>query len=66
MNNEPALIMGLVTAAIDLVVAFGLPLAVDQRTAIVGVVSAVLALIGAFVVRQSVTPIPGSVRRRSR
>ena len=53
---EPAMVIGLVTAVLALVVSFGIPVSQDQRDAIVGVVSAVLILIGAVVVRANVYP----------
>ena len=53
---EPAMVIGLVTAVLALVVSFGIPVSQDQRDAIVGVVSAVLILLGAVVVRANVYP----------
>lgn len=56
IKNEPAAITGAVVAAITLAVAFGVPISSDQRSAIVGIVGAVLSLLGAGVVRSQVTP----------
>ena len=52
LKREPALISGLVAAAIALVTAFGLELSNEQ----VGVTMAVTAAVLAIVTRQSVTP----------
>ena len=46
VKEEPALIVGVVTAVIVLLVAFGVPISEDQRAAVVGVTAAVLALFG--------------------
>lgn len=56
IKNEPALLTGAVTAAIALAVAFGAPISGDQKEAVVGVVVAVVALLGGAVTRQSVSP----------
>ena len=56
IRSEPAVITGLVVAVITLVVAFGIPISDDQRSAIVGLVGAVLAILGGGVVRSQVTP----------
>lgn len=56
MNSEPALIIGAVEAALVLVIAFGVPISADQKLAIVGFVSAAIALIGSVVIRQNVSP----------
>ena len=53
---EPSLWVGLVTAVIILLVAFGVPITDDQKVAILGVVSAVLVIVGAFITRSQVTP----------
>jgi quinol-cytochrome oxidoreductase complex cytochrome b subunit len=55
-QREPAIIVGVVTAALTLATAFGLGLTADQQTAILGFVGAGLALIGSLVVRSQVTP----------
>lgn len=52
IKNEPALVAGLVQAALALAVAFGLHLSSEQVAAILGVTGAVLAL----VVRGRVVP----------
>lgn len=58
VKEEPALIVGVVTAVIVLLVAFGVPISEDQRAAVVGVTAAVLALFGGGVaVRALVTPL---------
>lgn len=51
-GREPALILGLVAAAITLAVSFGLELSDEQNTAITVFVIAVLS----FVTRSKVTP----------
>jgi len=61
MNNisfqwEPAVWMGLIEAVLILAVSFGVPITTEQKTAIIGVSSAVIAVIGSFVVRSQVTP----------
>ena len=56
MKTEPALIMGLVTAALALVVSFGLDLSVEQVGAIVAVSAAILGV----VTRSKVTPVEGA------
>ena len=57
LKSEPALIVGIVVAVVALVVAFGVPISEDQKAGIVGVVTAVLALLGnGAVVRSAVTP----------
>ncbi len=53
---EPAVIVAFVEAIIVLLVAFGVPITSDQKVAIIGLTSAVLAVIGGFVVRSQVTP----------
>lgn len=54
--REPARIVGLVTAAIALLVSFGVELSGQQQAAIVGAVIAVLVVLGAEVTRSRVTP----------
>jgi uncharacterized membrane protein len=54
--SEPALWVGLVEAIIVLLVAFGVPISADQKAAVIGLVSAVLAVVGAIVTRSQVTP----------
>ena len=53
MNREPALIMGLVTAVLALVVSFGLDLSPEQVGTIVAVEAALLSV----VTRSKVTPV---------
>lgn len=54
-NREPALIMGLVEAALALFLAFGLNLSAEQVAAIVAFSAALLSVI----VRQKVSPVRG-------
>lgn len=54
IRREPALVSGLVTAVLALVVAFGVDLSQEQTGAILAVVAAVMAL----VTRAQVTPAP--------
>lgn len=56
MGTEPALIIGALTAIIDLAVAFGAPIDPGQKATILAAVSAGIAVVGAFVVRANVTP----------
>ena len=56
LNVEPAMVIGLVTAVLVLLVAFGVPLTTEQSEAIVGVTSAVLVVLGAVLTRSKVTP----------
>lgn len=54
--NAPALIVGLVVAVCTLLGTFGVPLTDGQTKAIVGLVTAALALAGALLVHRSTTP----------
>lgn len=54
-NREPALFLGLVQAALSLVLAFGVDLTAEQVAYIMGFAAAVLSL----VVRSKVTPTDG-------
>lgn len=63
LKNEPALIVGLVLALIGVAAAFGLSISEDQKAAIVSLVGAVLAIVGAGVTRSKVTPV---AKRRNR
>lgn len=56
IKNEPALATGAVLAVIGVASSFGLGITDGQRSAIVALVGAILALCGAGVVRQNVTP----------
>lgn len=60
MKTEPSVIAGtataVVTAALALLVSFGLGLTDDQQKAILGFVAVVAPLVGAFIVRSKVTP----------
>lgn len=52
LNDEPVVFLYLIQAIIALVVAFGLPLSIEQKTSIIGVTSTLLTIIA----RQQVTP----------
>ena len=54
IRNEPALVAGLIQAALGLAVAFGLDLTAEQTAGILAATGAALALF----VRSSVTPTP--------
>jgi hypothetical protein len=54
--DEPALWIGVTEAVIVLLVAFGVPISAEQKAAVLGVVSAVLAVVGAIVTRSQVSP----------
>lgn len=60
MKTEPSVLAGtataVVTAALALLVSFGLGLTDDQQKAILGFVAVVAPIIGAFIVRSRVTP----------
>lgn len=56
-SAEPALWVGLVEAVIVLLVAFGVPISADQKAAVIGLTSAVLAVVGALVTRSQVSPV---------
>lgn len=55
--QEPAIYVGAANAIILLVVSFGLPVTVDQKVAIDGVIGTLGVLLGAILVRQNVTPV---------
>ena len=57
IRTEPALVTGAVLAIIGVASAFGLGITDGQRDAIVALVGAALALLGAGVTRQRVTPV---------
>lgn len=52
-ETEPVAISGLVTVLLDAAVAFGAPISPDQKTAVIGIVSA----IGIVIARRQVTPV---------
>lgn len=52
LQREPALLVGLVTAILSLLVSFGIDISDESQAAIVALVIAV----GAIIIRQSVTP----------
>jgi hypothetical protein len=56
-STEPALIVGVVEAVLVLLVAFGVPLTTEQRVAVLGVTSAVLAVAGSLLIRSQVSPV---------
>lgn len=55
--REPARIVGLVVAGLALLVAFGVDITTEQQTAIVGIVTAILIVLGAELTRSKVTPV---------
>jgi len=57
IKAEPAMVVALVLALIGVASAFGLAVSDDQRSAIVAVAGAVLALIGGGVTRSQVVPL---------
>ena len=61
MNNEPVLTVAtftsIVTAAVALLAAFGLPLTNEQRQAVIGFVAVVAPLVLAIIARKHVTPV---------
>lgn len=67
MKNEPvvtvATITALVAALIALVVAFGVPLTEDQKTAILSLVTVAAPIVVAVVARRHVTPARTTRRR---
>jgi hypothetical protein len=56
-KTEPALISGLVAAALVLAVSFGAPISDDQQKAVLGFTAAALMLLQAVVTRQNVVPV---------
>lgn len=56
IRNEPARVVGVVLAALGLLSAFNLGISDEQTAAVVALVGAVLALVGAETVRAQVTP----------
>lgn len=57
IKREPALLVGVIVAILSLATAFGLPIDDGVKSSVVGVVTAVLALLGAGVTRSKVTPV---------
>lgn len=55
--REPARIVGLVVALLALLVAFGVDITTEQQTAIVGIVTAILIVLGAELTRSKVSPV---------
>jgi uncharacterized membrane protein len=56
-QTEPALVVAVVVAVLDLLIAFGVPVSADQKVTIVALVTAVLTLVGGWVVRSQVSPV---------
>jgi hypothetical protein len=54
---EPAIIIGLITAVLTLLVNFGVPIATAQAEAIKNVALAVLVVLGAWATRQQVISV---------
>jgi len=52
-EDEPVAITGVITALLDAAIAFNAPIAPDQKTAVIAVVSA----IGVLIARNRVTPV---------
>lgn len=67
MKTEPAItiasVTAAVTAALALLVSFGLSISADQQTAILGVVAVVAPLLVGVLTRPKVTPVAATVRR---
>jgi hypothetical protein len=61
-GKEPSLIIGTITAALVLLVQFGVDITGDQQQAILGFASALLVLVGAAVTRQNVAS-PATLRQ---
>lgn len=63
-QSEPALVSGAVLAVVQALiavfVAFGAPVTKEQSAAILGLSSAVLALVAVFVIRSQVAPVAKS------
>ena len=56
-ESEPVAVTGLITVSLDVAVAFGVNISPDQKTAVIGLVSA----IGILIARQKVTPTAAPV-----
>lgn len=54
-TTEPAMIVGAIMATLVLLISFGIGITPEQQAAIKGWSEAVLILIGAYMIRQSVT-----------
>jgi hypothetical protein len=52
-TSEPVAVTGLVTVLLDAAISFGAPISPDQKTAVIGVVSA----LGILVARSKVSPV---------
>lgn len=64
IKDEPALVVGVVLAVIGVASSFGLGITDGQQDAIVALVGAVLAIVGAGVTRTKVTPTRKTDPRR--
>lgn len=53
---EPAMWVALIVAGLDVAIAFGMPITVDQKTSLIALADAVVAIIGGIIIRQNVTP----------
>jgi hypothetical protein len=53
---EPSLVTGVITALLALLVAFGLPITPEQKTAVLGIIGPVYAILAALNVRRKVVP----------
>lgn len=56
-KDEPVMWIAVITAILDVVVAYGAPVTVDQKTALVGLITAVIPIVAGLVARQQVTPV---------
>lgn len=60
MKSEPAQIIGwltaIVAAVITLLIAFGVQITADQRTAVLGLLAAIAPVVAAYAIRSQVTP----------
>lgn len=59
MRTEPALIVGVVTAAIALLISFGVGITDEQNVAILGLVAVLAPIVSAAITRGFVTPAKG-------
>lgn len=57
LAHEPAVIIGVITAGVQLLVAFGVPVSDDQQAAIKTFAEAAIGLIGILLIRMRVSPV---------